>query len=107
MPLYTREVQAASVRIPQGTLLRGTTRKSASKGAPVERDTYLDTGRSLPNFWTVASNVCFGSLNFIILRKSTSLLKKNFSTNLRAERSDRCWYTKAVSALGTDASASE
>lgn len=54
-------------------------------------DTHLETGRSLPNFATVTSSVCFGSLNFIIPRKSTSLLKKNFSANLRAERNDLYW----------------
>ena len=69
-------------------------------------DTHLDTGLSRPYFSTVANKVCFGSENLIMLRKSTSRLKKNFSANRRAERSDRYWYTSAVSARGTDASAS-
>lgn len=68
--------------------------------------TYLEIGRSRPYFATVSNNVCFGSRNLIMPRKSTSRLKKNFSTNLRAERSDLYWYTNAVSARGTEASAS-
>ena len=72
----------------------------------MELCTHLEIGRSRPYFATVSSNVCLGSRNLIIPRRSTSRLKKNLSANLRADRSDLYWYTRAVSALGTDASAS-
>ena len=48
-------------------------------------NTYLDTGFSRPNFATVSLNASLGSLNLIMLRRSTSRLRKNLCTNFRAE----------------------
>jgi len=67
---------------------------------------HLDFGRARPYFATVSARAFFGSMNFIILRRSTSRLRKKDSTNLRADESERLLYISAVIARGIDAKAS-
>lgn len=50
---------------------------------------YLDFGGSRPNLRTVSISAIRGSRNLIMLRRSTSLLRKYLCTNFRADSRER------------------
>ena len=84
---YTGELEKRPVSF--SNLYQGACQARLSSCVQFAQTTYLDTGFSLPNFATVSNRAFFGSRNLIMLRRSTSLLKKYLCTNFRADSRER------------------